>query len=200
MTVRLVCFDLDGVLVDSYEAWFVGVNDVAERLGFPPITAEAFEAGFGQGVAEDVRTFYPGADERVIMQEYDDLMPRNVEHMRLNPETIEGLTWLGAQGIHRTVVTNTQQSLCDRILDVHGIRPCVDDAIGVRPGLREKPAPDLITHALSTAGVATDAAWMVGDTDYDGDAAHAAGVRFQRYVMRAGTSLRETLQAIVADG
>jgi hypothetical protein len=45
---------MDGVLVDSYEAWFHLVNAAARDLGYPPINADQFRKMWGQGVDLDV--------------------------------------------------------------------------------------------------------------------------------------------------
>ena len=57
---RAVLFDLDGVLVDSREAWFEAMSRVAKELQAPAIARERFDATFGQGVDADIEAFYPG--------------------------------------------------------------------------------------------------------------------------------------------
>lgn len=194
MTVRAVLFDMDGVLIDSFEMWFETMNAVARRFEAPAISREALRAAFGQGVEEDVRTFYRGVDIPTLNAAYDEEMPQFVDRIRPNPTAPAALAALEQRGIARAVVTNTQRSVVDGILTRCGLRSGIDHISAVAPGLREKPHPDLLRHALDHFDVPREAALMVGDTEvYDGAAARAAGVPFLFYDLRDGTDLAKAL-------
>lgn len=186
-------FDLDGVLVDSFEVWLAVVNLARERFGLAPVTRAYVASIFGQGIHADLVNLYPGRTREEVVAAYDEAMPRCIDRMVLNPEAVAALRALGARGVKRAVVTNTQQSLAVRVLDVVGLAAHVDACVAVVPSLREKPAPDLLTHALARLGVAPGRALMVGDTDYDAQAAAAAGTAFLRYEIRRGTRLLDAL-------
>lgn len=184
-----VLFDLDGVLVDSFEVWFAVVNVARRRFGMPEVTSAYVASIFGQGIEADIRNLYPGRGREEVQAAYDEAMPREIGRMRVNPEALAALHALGAQGLKRAVVTNTQQSLADAVVRRIGLAPHLDACVAVVPGLKEKPAPDLLLRALHLVGVPPAAALMVGDTDYDRQAAQAAGTRFLRYEIRKGTGL-----------
>ncbi|MDJ0973966.1 MAG: HAD family hydrolase [Planctomycetota bacterium] len=191
-----VLFDMDGVLADSHDVWFYVMNDVAETLGFPAITPEQMEAAFGQGLAEDERVFYPGTSMEALTRHYEEAFPRHIVHMRANPEAKEVLESLRARGTKVGVVTNTPQGLAEAILSVLELLPLIDVTAGLRPGIREKPAPDLVLDVLARLSVDAGNALMLGDSIYDGQAAEAAGVPFRLYQLKAGTSLRTFLSDV----
>lgn len=193
MPTRAVLFDLDGVLVSSHDAWLAVVNEVAARFGAPRISRERLLEAFGQGPAADALTLYPGVDVRSIRAAYDEAMPRQLAHIRLGPETHDVLESLGARGLARAVVTNTQTSLAGLILDVTGIRTRVDTWVGVGGTIREKPAPDLLVAALSRLGLEPSDALMVGDSRYDREAAEALDVRFVHFDLLTGSGLAAAL-------
>lgn len=58
MTIAAVLFDLDGVLVDSGEAWYQVVRSGCVRWGYAPVTRETFRGTFGQGPEADRRQFF----------------------------------------------------------------------------------------------------------------------------------------------
>src|SRR5438105_4407538 len=60
VSVSAVLFDLDGVLVDTYEAWFSLMNAAVRDMGFPPVARERFRASWGQSTEADARDFFPG--------------------------------------------------------------------------------------------------------------------------------------------
>lgn len=186
-------FDLDGVLVDSFEVWLAVVNEVRVRFALPPVSREFVASIFGQGISDDLRNLYPGRTREDVLGAYDQTMPRCIHRMQVNPEAVPVLRALGQRGVKRAIVTNTQQSLAVRVLDDAGLAPHVDACVAVVPGLREKPAPDLLQRALGLLGVPPGRALMVGDTEYDAQAARAAGTAFLRYEIRKGTRLSGAL-------
>ncbi len=190
---RAALFDMDGVLADSHAVWFHVMNDVARTLSMPAISEAQLDAAFGQGLAEDERVFYPGTPIAELTRLYEEAFPRHIEHMQANPEAVAALANLRAQGQAIAVVTNTPQGLAEDILRVLELEPLVDVTSGLRPGVHEKPAPDLIIYALEQLGVAPEQAVMIGDSHYDELAAKAANVRFRSYQLKAGTSLKTFL-------
>lgn len=191
--IDAVLFDLDGVLVDSFHVWLAVANAARQRFGHANLTAADLKPIFGQGIADDMVNLYPGRSRTEILRAYDDAMPSSIAKMHVNPEALPVLKALGARGIRRAVVTNTQQSLAGLALRTVGFEPHLDAWTGVGGTLREKPAPDLLLHVLSRLGVPPERALMVGDTDYDARAAAAAGVRFLRYEIRTGARLADAL-------
>ena len=191
--VRAILFDLDGVLVDSYRAWFRLVNDAAKALGAPEVTEERFRGVWGQGISADVQNLYPGRTHREVEAAYEKAMARHGKEIRVNPEAAAVLDELGADGYLRACVTNTQAGLARALLDATGLLSRLDEVQGMAEGIREKPAPDLLLAALAMLCADSDEALMVGDTRYDEEAAAAAGVPFVHFDLRTGASLRAAL-------
>lgn len=191
--VRAVLFDMDGVLVDSFEMWLHAMNDVAAELGHPPIERDAFEGAFGQGVEDDLRTFYRGSTRAAVERAQALALPRHAHRLQGNPAAGEVLAWLAAQGIARAVVTNTQHDAVDGLLHHAGLAGRFDAVLGVSSAIAGKPAPDLLLRACDTLGVAPTEAVMVGDTTYDAEAAAAAGTAYVHYELRRGDDLRAAL-------
>ncbi|MFV1959935.1 MAG: HAD family hydrolase, partial [Planctomycetota bacterium] len=185
--------DLDGVLVDSLRAWHEVVNDTRRHLGFEPIDEARLLGLFGQGVEDDVHNLYPGHATGEVRRLYDESMVRHIPSIRVGPETLEVLDWLGTRGLGRAVVTNTQRSLATAILRHTGIDRVVDAVAAAGGRAREKPHPDLLHETLAVLGTPASEAIMVGDTDYDAGAARAAGVRYVHFDLRVSPSLREAL-------
>jgi HAD superfamily hydrolase (TIGR01509 family) len=190
---RAVLFDLDGVLVDSFDVWFGTVTDVADRFAAPRVTRERMREIWGQGIEKDAENLYPGRRMDEIRAAYDDALPRHAIRMRVNPEATAVLRRLGERGVGRAVVTNTQASLAEEILVAKGLRAGLDHVSALRPGLREKPAPDLLLDALRALGADAHDALMIGDTPFDEAAARGAGVAFLHYDVKEGGSLLAAL-------
>lgn len=192
---RAVLFDMDGVLVDSFTMWLHAMNDVAAELGHPPIEPAAFEAAFGQGVEDDLRTFYQGSTRVEVEAAQARALPRHAHRLQANPAAREVLVWLAERGLARAVVTNTQHDAVDGLLAHAGLAGAFDVVIGVSATVRGKPAPDLLLRACDALAVDPADALMVGDTSYDRGAAEAARTAYVHYELRRGDDLAATLQA-----
>ena len=192
---RAVLFDMDGVLLDSVDSWLGVVNEVRVDFGFDPITQAHLLTIFGQGVEDDAKNLYPGHPTAAIRRAYDDAMPRYVDRVRPGPDTREVLAALEQAGIHRAVVTNTQHTLADAMLEAAGLEGCFERVAAAGGKERAKPHPDMLRRALAHVDGPPSGAGMVGDTHYDEQAAVAAGVGYLHFDLRRGGRLRDALGA-----
>lgn len=175
MSPDVLLFDLDGVLVDTYDVWFHLLNDVARRLDHAPIDRQLYRACWGQGIEEDVRRFYPGRAVAEINAWYEKHYGDHLEHLKV----MEGAaTSLAGWPQPKAVVTNSPVAIGSRALEVAKLRPYFREVVGCDMVPRSKPAPDGVLLACEKLGVSPARALMVGDSRYDEGAAKAAGVPF----------------------
>jgi HAD superfamily hydrolase (TIGR01509 family) len=171
-----VLFDLDGVLIDSYDVWFSVMNAAARHFGYPPVTAEAFRESWGQGMEADRETFFPRHEVEELAAWYDAHFADHLEHLVVSPGVPALFARLHARGLPSAVVTNTPNPLARELVVRAGAR--VDAVVGANDVARAKPAPDMVLHACALLGVEPARALLVGDSRFDRDAARGAGVRF----------------------
>ncbi|MDC0742934.1 HAD family hydrolase [Polyangium mundeleinium] len=171
-----VLFDLDGVLVDTRDAWFALMNAAARDLMCPPIRRDAFDESWGQSIAADARQFYPGHENEVVSLYYERHFEEHVEHLRVEPFAAQLLERLRERGLPSAVVTNTARRLALQILELAGLGPPL--LVASDEVARPKPAPDLPLAACAALGLAPREVCLVGDSANDREAARAAGVAF----------------------
>ena len=174
--IRAVLFDMDGVLVDSFEAWLRLMNATASHFGCPPVERDQFRAAYGQPTEEDVRAFFPGRTVAEVEAFYDAHFGDYSQHVESNPEAPHVVLILRHMDIRIGVITNTPSPLARQILKDVGIAP--DILVGGSDVPKAKPAPDMVLRACELLGVAPADALVVGDSTYDQQAAAAAGVPF----------------------
>jgi phosphoglycolate phosphatase/AHBA synthesis associated protein len=182
-----VLFDLDGVLIRSYEVWFRLMNAAAAHFGQPAISRETFQSCWGQGLQEDVRRFFPGGSVEEVEAYYDAHFMDHGEHLQVDPDAAPVIAALRERGLSLGVITNTPAALARAILGRAGL--AVDFVVGGTDVPEPKPAPDMVLRACQLARVAPAAALVVGDSSYDRAAARAAGVRFAGLQIEGGTTL-----------
>ncbi len=174
--VDAVLFDLDGVLVDTREAWFDVLTAAARTLGYPAPPRARFDATWGQGVVDDVREFYPGSSVTELERVYARHYPDALAHLIVDPDAVTLLAALRALEIRTAVITNSPAPLARATLARAGIEP--DALVTASDVARPKPAPDMILRACELLGIAPSGALVVGDTRFDREAAARASVRF----------------------
>lgn len=169
-------FDMDGVLTDSFDVWFEVMNATARELGSPAIRREQIESTWGQGIRDDVETYYSGATLAEVQAAFLKHFEPSRGFVKMMPGADRVLDRLRATGHSVAVVTNTPRDLAEGMLVAAGLN--WDEIVGGTDVPSAKPAPDMVFRALDQFGVSAESAIMVGDSTYDRDAANAAGVAF----------------------
>lgn len=176
MELGAVFFDLDGVLIDSFEANLALMNDAAAAFGYPPIERETARAFFGQSVREDVERFYPGMSVDVVRDFFTEHYADRAGLVEAKAGAREALDALDERGLMSAVITNTQASIARTVLEEKGLIPHA--LVGEDDVARPKPAPDMVFRACEVLGVPPWEVLVVGDSEYDRRAAEAAGSLF----------------------
>lgn len=176
----LIGFDLDGTLVDSAPDLAAAVNHVLAEDGHPPLTVDAVRTMMGGGARVMLGRALDAAG--AAPDRLEPLYPRLIAYYEAHiadrtrpfPGVEAALDDLRVRGVALAVVTNKVEHLAIRLLREIGLLDrfaCVigGDTMGVG-----KPDPAPIREMIRRCG-GTRAAF-VGDTVYDVQGAHAAGL------------------------
>jgi len=167
-------FDLDGVLIESYDVWFQLMNLAAERFDRPALDLARFDAMWGQGVdadAEYLECPIPKA-EAFFNRHFMDFS----NALQIDPAARGVLAAYREAGIPTALVTNTPSPLAHQILEAAELT--LDTVVGGTDVPHSKPAPDVPLEACRRLGFAPGDVAMIGDSRFDREAAAAAGIFF----------------------
>ena len=174
--MKAILFDLDGVLVDTYEVWFELLNEVARRHGYAPITPEAYKKSWGQGIEVDVGLYYTRHTVEQIRDEYARYYGDFLHHLKV----MEGAdATLKSIRLPKAVITNSPVGLARRALSLAKLDAHFQTVVGCDEVPRSKPAPDGVLEACRRLGVKPSEAILIGDSRFDEGAAQSAGVDFR---------------------
>jgi len=81
-------------------------------------------------------------------------------------------------GVGVAVASSAEKRELDALLDIAGVRALIETKTSAGDAPSSKPDPDVVLAALHRLRRRPDEVLMVGDTPYDAEAAHRAGVRF----------------------
>lgn len=195
---RGVLFDLDGVLIDSEQAWLEVMQRCREALGYGPLSRAEFVATFGQGIQADQAMFFPRHSVHEIDTLYAQTFLDVIDRVATLPDAQTVLASLRTRGLLLAVVTNSPRRLAEAILQRKQLAAPLH-ALAAAGEAPDKPAPDLLWLALERLGLQPREALYVGDSDCDRVAARAAGVTMAGFGIAADLelgSLRELLELL----
>ena len=168
----LVVFDLDGTLVDSTES-LLRAHDVAwASVGQARPSDEAILELIGLPLAQIMKTLGPEHDEAHLCEVYSRAY---VETSAAHERLFDGVVELLARPFRAAVATGKSQRGAERVVKHFDLGERFEIVLGGNSVPRPKPNPDLL-HAIMKA-TGTQELVMVGDTTYDLEMAHAAGVK-----------------------
>jgi phosphoglycolate phosphatase len=195
--IRCILFDLDGTLVDSYDAIAESLNLARTAFGLPPFTRNEVLRMVGHGL-ESLMESALGPDRvtagvKIFRDRYRQV---SLSGTRLLSGVEATLPVLRERGYLLAVITNKPAYFSRRILQHLGVGEFFPVLYG--PDLAPaKPDPEMVFRTLSDLGCTPDEAVLVGDMRVDRDTARNAGIAF--FALATGSESREELAAAGPD-
>ena len=180
MSDGLVLFDVDGTLQDAQAIIVDTVRIAFAESGMTPPMRDTILRLVGLSVPRMLGALVPGADEAemaALVANYRLAFAKSVPDAQapLYPGVAEGLDRLEAAGHALGLATGKSQRGVTRFLETNGWtrRFVTVQHADANPS---KPHPGMVRAALAETGAAPARALVVGDTTFDVEMAHAAGV------------------------
>ena len=185
-TFQHYIFDLDGTLIDSSGPISNGLIKAMKIAGIKGIDREETLQWIGRPLTEIFDAYLLHHQQRTadaetfarMLQAYreghDECFPAGVT---IYPGVRETLVTLRESGAKLAIATTKYQEAAEFVCRGLGLDKYVDAVCGTDLGRPVKPNPWLIHYALKTLEANPTLTLVVGDTDADVKAAHAAGCR-----------------------
>ncbi len=180
--MRLAVFDLDGTIVDSQNLIVAAVSTVWHEAGMAPPGADTVRRVVGLSLVEAMACLHPdgAADEHEALAEryrtaFAEARAAQAGFEPLFPGIADALEALDRADTLLGIATGKGMTGLRNVLDHHGLaaRFVTLQTPDHSPG---KPHPGMLERALAETGVRREDAVMIGDTTYDIEMAHNAGV------------------------
>ena len=169
---KAILFDMDGVLIESQDAWWRAINVALSCSHHPTITKKEFVNhlwgnDFKQSISYLKITANVFLDCKEWMQTY-------LEHILLKEDAHETLSTLHER-YQLAVITNTQRFITEQVLHQFDLTHFFDGIVCADDVNKGKPHPDIIYQACKLLDIHTDEAVVIGDTKSDFLASKQAG-------------------------
>lgn len=177
---RLLVFDWDGTLVDSIARIVESMRVAAAECGLEPRDEQRIRGIIGLGLPEAIQSLYPQLDDVALLELFRRVYSEHYIALESSPSplfagVLESLLAFREQGYRLAVATGKSRRGLDRVLAGHGwedffdITRCADETAS-------KPDPRMLHEILGHCEVAAGQALMVGDSPFDLQMAHNAGM------------------------
>ena len=173
-------FDLDGTLLNTINDLAASVNFALKEYGMSQHTVDEVRNFVGNGVKKLMERAVPdGLDNPLFEDAYATFKKHYLEHgldtTKPYPGIVDLLRELKKRGKNIAVVSNKFYEATQALVR-HFFGESIKVAIGERPDIRKKPAPDTVLEALRQLNMPKETAVYIGDSDVDIDTARNCGM------------------------
>jgi HAD superfamily hydrolase (TIGR01509 family) len=166
-----ILFDMDGVLVDSLDAWWKALNSALQKFKHGEITRDEFRKTYwGHDLKANLRRLHLNHE---VAQFCNITYGNHLDSVTIYPDAKNVLKSLASY--KKAVITNTPSDCAWQILRKFHIEQYFDEIITSDDVVRSKPDPEIVFKACERLGVDVKTVLLVGDTESDVKAGQAAG-------------------------
>jgi 2-hydroxy-3-keto-5-methylthiopentenyl-1-phosphate phosphatase len=175
--IRGIIFDLDGTLIEAYEAIYLGLKEALEHFGKEIFSFGDLKAYLKADLETTLRHFFSVEEVPkaipIMRKKYEEVY---LGHTYFLDGAKEVLDSLRSQGILLGVASNKFGQLSRGALSHLGVSSYFRTIIGAGDVPRNKPYPDMIEAALREMTLSPEDVVFVGDTLTDIETGKQAGV------------------------
>lgn len=174
--IKLICFDLDGTLVNSVPDLRLALNAMLNEYSLPLVNGLIVKTWVGDGIPKMVERCL----QHVQAKDYSDEELKNAVDVfqgyyqqflntesGLYPAVKKTLFLLQDKGYKIALVTNKAEKFLPELLDYFDIKRCFDLLLGGDTLAKNKPDPMQVDHACDVFKVEKSQVVMVGDSRND---------------------------------
>lgn len=180
--IKAIIFDVDGVLVDSFDASVEYFGDFFEAAGYVAPTREEYRHMFHLSLDDMIRLIAknPDAQEFQRIREIAGHIKYPIEKMKLTDGSVDVIRTLSKE-YRLGIVTGRHEDGAEDYLKHSGLEEYFETVVHYGHYKNPKPHPEPLLIALKRLGVSPEEAIYVGDQKTDLESAKAAGIPFILY-------------------
>ena len=184
--IKAVLFDIDGVLLDSFEANRAFYGELLSNFGYSKPTAEEFQKVFHMSMMDAIKYSTQSKNKDEIHKIWEAGRDINVpEGLLTAPINSENIVSILSKDYSLGVVTSRIRQNIYRAPQMVSIEKYFSTAVGYEDVENHKPHPASLILAAERLGVNPNECVYVGDMPTDMQAAKAAGMKFILYAKDA---------------
>jgi len=205
--IKSVLFDVDGVLLDSFDANLRFFQDLMQKTGYRPPTGKEYPALFHLNMLQVIRILTKSTSEDEVKKIWEMGKSRAVKyHLELlqHPKDMEEIIKELSKSYSLAIVTSRVKGTVYESPKLAKLKKHFKATITYEDTINHKPHPEPLFLAAKKLGVPPKEAVYIGDVENDVLAAKAAGMKVITYARRkfpnsdAGTHSFRKLPALIS--
>lgn len=178
--IKAVIFDIDGVLLDSFEANLKFFQDLMVKFGYPPPTREEFPPIFHLNMWDAIKALTKSDSEEEIRKIWEAggsgevVYPTELLNM---PEGTEEVIKILSKNYLLGIVTNRIRNSVWEFSKLAEFKEYFRTIVSYEDTVNHKPDPDPLLLAAKRLSVQPEEAVYIGDVENDVKAGKAAGMK-----------------------
>lgn len=174
--IKLVLFDLDGVLIDSKENMRCAWTAVKKKFNLKQ-SFENYFKNIGLPFFVILKKIGIKRQKAHINEIYNKNSIKNFSKIKLYPDVKKTLKFLKKKNFKLGIVTSKNQQRTNKILKKFKLN-YFNIIVAPKKKLKGKPYPDQILYALKKLNIKKKEACYVGDMNFDYESAKNAKIKF----------------------
>jgi HAD superfamily hydrolase (TIGR01509 family) len=182
--IKAVIFDVDGVLLDSFEANFKFQQDLMAFFGYKPPTKEEYAKAFHLTLMEVIQLFTKSKSQKEIQKIWkvgkSRQVPYPIDLLRLPKNIDEVLEALGKKYKLALVTNRVKEGVYD-VPQLASFLHHFQTIVTYENTTKHKPDPEPLLLAVKKLNVKPEETVYIGDAESDMKAAKRAGMKMIFY-------------------
>jgi phosphoglycolate phosphatase len=191
--IKLIIFDLDGTIVDAYDAIIDSFNYMMKKLHLPVIKPSIIRRAVGWG---DRMLLSPFISEKILDKALKIYRPHHkislLDKSHLIPGASDILKYLKKKGYKLAVASNRPSEFSKILIKHLKIDKFFDYVLCADQIKNAKPDPEIINKIMKIFSVSAKQTIYIGDMIVDAQAARAAKVK--SIAVLTGSSTRKEIE------
>ena len=196
-------FDFDGTLIDSGPGILKTVRATAAELGLPSPSEEMLRKFIGPPLIYSfTRTFgMSHAEAEKASRIYRRILAETdaYKDAYFYPGILDVVRGLRTAAVPVAIASAKRTPMIEKTLEYFGVSDLFDAVCGAPAGDEIADKPGNTRRAIEEVGATAEASLLIGDSDYDADAAHKVGVPFCAVLWGYGFATRSDAEAYDPD-
>jgi pyrophosphatase PpaX len=204
--IKTIIFDVDGVLIDSFEANLKFNQDLMVLAGYNPPTRKIYQKMFHMSMEQAIRFLTKSSDEKEIKRIW--LLGKNRkiwyhDELIATPDNYKTILRALSKIYTLAIVTSRIRDSVFSLPQLSDLQNLFKTTVYYEDTVKHKPEPDPLLLACERLAIKPSNAVYIGDTNADIKAAKAAGMKSIAYGKHkllgadANTNSFEQIQTIV---
>ena len=170
---KAILFDLDGVLVDSFDAWLAALNDALYLYNHKELTkGEFIDRYWGHDLFDNIKELNLTYE---VGEACNKFYKNHIDKIKIFPKTKETLIKLN--NYKKGVITNTPKDSAIKVLKQFDIYRYFELVLTSNDVKLSKPNPEIVIKSCKLLNLEPKEILLIGDTKSDIEAGRAAGCK-----------------------